>query len=850
VNIIFSISSGKNILVFNNQAGGGHRSAVEAISEQILNNGSNVITKDIFTDVLGENISSPLYEFWNEAMKSENLARLNFPLKMQPVGEFFLGLPIMINASKWLLENKISAVINPQPAGLHALAKSVRIANQINKYILNNNEEIFIYNVLTELPTHQTTDFFDTYLRLNDEDRRICKLISTRPLLSLEKNNSESEFWKQHTGFDLIDVVYDEFPIRKPFIEYSAVDPKQIKELEIQIKNEKAQQILNEICILPQKIVIGKNSIEIDENDCVSSIMLGSQSSTESTLKYTNDLINFYREVQSKNKQFIFIFCGDYRSNGKFKCLFSRICDLVKFYKETHQFPDNLYVIPLENQKAQEVALFFRRSNMTFTRSGGLTAMELYKVATGQLYIHSSHEDPAQGMPEWEVGNARYLEQTKGAQIITTNTHPFLPVDKEGCLNLNNTCGFGIESFLNKGPRLGKQSFADLRIISHTPETFAWKKKLIETAERSVELSPNFAGGKGFRELLKVIENRMQERPELIVHLLCADGVLESEDKDYLAFLSKNPNFHYLITDLQFNPFNFSVEENHVKLLVVDEKYFVLGGSSITEAQRREVLPNIDEESGFINKYLPGAYRDTDVIGLGIVAQRMRVEFFKLYSIWENRMKGIHAERYFPVEEGNGGVCAEFHDPQGLSTKVNVRFFVGGPEHGNNNPITHAHLNLIHSASKSIRIANSQFNPDEKVLQALAEKKANGAFIVGQFNHEIQKTLLTYPSRPNYWVLNKAFEYNNGPTLFHNKLMVADDQRVLIGSYNQSQKSAFCDYEIALEIDDENCARQVVEALNKDIDFSVEYDLNTDDIFRNIETISGKVLGLFTTKLT
>jgi phosphatidylserine/phosphatidylglycerophosphate/cardiolipin synthase-like enzyme len=301
---------------------------------------------------------------------------------------------------------------------------------------------------------------------------------------------------------------------------------------------------------------------------------------------------------------------------------------------------------------------------------------------------------------------------------------------------------------------------------------------------------------------------------------------------------------------MQLNPSNFSIEENHVKLLVVDAKYFALGGSSITEAQRREVVLDADEEIGYVNKYLlPRAYRDTDIIGLGIVSQRMRVEFFKLYRIWENRMKGIHTERYFPVEEGNGGVCAEFHHPQGLSTNANVRFFVGGPEHRNNNPITHAHLNLIHSASKSIRIANPQFNPDERVLKALAEKKANGVSIIGQFNNEVQKILLIYSSRTNYWVLNKAFEYSNGPTLFHSKLMIADDQRVLIGSYNQSQRSAFSDYEIALEIDDENCARQVVEALNKDIDFSVEYDINTDDIFRNIEVISGKALGLFTTKL-
>lgn len=848
MNIIPSISSGKNILIFNNQAGGGHRSAVEAIQQQILKNNGQVVIKDIFNDVLGQKIGNYLYESWNTATKNEKLDTLvNFTSKMQPFGEFFLALPEIKNVVTWLIENNINSVINPQPAGLPSIAKAVRIANSINEHILKNNRKIFIYNVLTELPTHQTTDFFNTYKSLGDEDRAVCKLISARPLL--DKNSSEEEFWEQHTGFKLTDIIYDEFPVRRPFIEYINIDQKQIKELKIKVKNENAKQILNEISTFHDKAFqVGENSMEIGENDCVIVIMLGSQSNKNSTQKYVNDLINFYNNKNPDSKQFVFVCCGDHQTNGKEESLFSKISNLVKISKDNKQYPENLHVIPLENQNAEQIALLFRRSNVTITRSGGLTAMELHKLSTGQTYIHSTNEDPNQGMPEWEAGNARYLHHTKGAQIITTSNHPFLLRENQDPLILNEIRGFGIESFPNKGPKIGEQSFADLRIIPHPTETFEWKKKLIETAEKSIELSPNYAGGKGFRELLEVIEHRMQIKPELKVHLLCSDSLLETEDRTYLECLSKNPNFHYLITNMKINPLNFSIEENHVKLLVVDEKYFVLGGSSITEAQRREMIPNHDEESTFANRYfLPRAFRDTDVVGEGMIAERMRVEFFKLYNVWENRINNSQLEHYFPVE-GNKGTNAIFQQEEGLFKNAKVRFFVGGPEHGIDNPITQAHLNLIRSANKCIRIANSQFNPDQRILDTLWQKKSEGIFIEGQFNKENQKMLIVYPSRPNYGVFNQVFEYDQGETFFHKKITVVDDQRLLIGSYNQSQKSLF-DYEIALEIDDEDCAHQIVKELNKDHDSSIEYH-QSDDIGSKIQMFAGKTLGLLTTKIT
>jgi len=80
-------------------------------------------------------------------------------------------------------------------------------------------------------------------------------------------------------------------------------------------------------------------------------------------------------------------------------------------------------------QSGEVIAPLYYRSDATFTRSGGLTAMELMSVAQGQIWIHSelknackSETSLAKGMPIWERGNVHYLKEMKGAKLITPET--------------------------------------------------------------------------------------------------------------------------------------------------------------------------------------------------------------------------------------------------------------------------------------------------------------------------------------------------------------------------------------------------------------------------------------------
>lgn len=430
MNIFNTTLRQQNILLFNNQAGGGHKTVCEAIVQQANHNLSKIVVKDAFNDILGKEISKYFYDYWNNAMKSENLKRLNAPLKFQPIGEFFEGSVAIFKVAHWLLKHEIQAVVNPQPATLHNITKGVRLANFINKHINKNKKKILVYNILTELPTPYTTDFFQTYKRMGREDRSVCKLVTIAPIFTeVQKmnpasqiKNSHAYFWKHYTGFQLKDVIYDELPLRKPFLEAAKIDPNDIRSLKIEIKTEAALKLLKESGIVNQDAVVGIFENKELENTDIHFLMLGSQAGIVSTMSY----INYFIEVSKiakhdAKKQVIYVFCGDHHPHQKNGNLFKLVCNKVKEAKSHNQFPENLEIIPLEGQKAEFVAPILRKSITTITRAGGVTTMELYKVANKkcQIFIHSSHEDVLKGMPPWEAGNAMYLQKSKNAKIIT-----------------------------------------------------------------------------------------------------------------------------------------------------------------------------------------------------------------------------------------------------------------------------------------------------------------------------------------------------------------------------------------------------------------------------------------------
>lgn len=431
MNLLNNTLHGKNLLLFNNQAGGGHKTVCEAVVAQVSENKGKIIVKDAFYDILGQKISKHLYAFWNDAMKSENLNKLNLPLKFQPLGEFFEGSIAIAKVADWLFKHDIDAIINPQPTMLHNITKAVRLVNNVNKYVRKNKKTILVYNILTELPTPHTTDFFKTYKRLWRQDRAVCKLVTIAPafvevqgkLVEPTTNNLQAYFWKKHTGFQLSDVIYDELPLRKPFLEAAKMDPQTIKTLKFEIKTEAALQLLKDNQIVAQDTTVGVFTKQADRAD-THFLMLGSQAGVESTLHYVSNFIQINKMSKKETKQVVYVFCGDHSPLQKNKSLFEQVCNKIRKSKSKQELPDNLEILPLEGQKADYVALILRKSKTTITRAGGVTGMELYITASKdcQMFIHSNQDDILKGMPPWEAGNVMYLQKSKNAKVITRKT--------------------------------------------------------------------------------------------------------------------------------------------------------------------------------------------------------------------------------------------------------------------------------------------------------------------------------------------------------------------------------------------------------------------------------------------
>lgn len=378
---------------------------------------------------------------------------------------------------------------------------------------------------------------------------------------------------------------------------------------------------------------------------------------------------------------------------------------------------------------------------------------------------------------------------------------------------------------LDQQPDLGAPHLSNLIVSNSTVDSFKWKKELIMSAKKSIELSPNFAGGEDFREILNLIRNQMRTSPDLVTHIIMSRDLLEDEDKQLLADLRKefDHRFNYLITDRIYtsSPTPRS-EENHVKMLLVDGQYFSTGGTGIHKKMTHDEPPAVEGPNKGASKFLASAFRDTDIFGFGPQAESMRMQFFNLYRIWEHRMTGQAENRFFesPFFADDAGECLAFLTSPDLILEVETRFLVGGPEHRGANPIVTEMTHLIDSSKKEVRIANLLFNPTQQVSSSLAQKKAQNVAIKGYFNgtengntsHSIYK----WPNRLNYGVFSTVHEYSRSNVLYHKKVATFDEQTAVIGTFNFGQKSAHCDYECVCVISDPRVTKLVNRALDED----------------------------------
>lgn len=401
--------------------------------------------------------------------------------------------------------------------------------------------------------------------------------------------------------------------------------------------------------------------------------------------------------------------------------------------------------------------------------------------------------------------------------------------------------------FPDAAPRLGEFHQDNAVLVSQNgKETAEWRDKLFGAAQQSIEWSGNFLGGKIFRNTLNLIQEKMTALPNLQVHIFCSHDLLEAADVKKLEQLKKDfpEQFHLLVSDTKITTSpDVSSLENHVKMVVVDRKYFITGGTGHHDvlSDQGETAKAPAPDASFKSKGVGSGSRDMDIVGSGNVALTMSQEFFKLWAIWQHRMspnnKSSIADynRYFPLssESPRAVVRTLDYNPK-LVQKAKVKVLVCGDPNQPANACTEELVRIINSAKKSIKLAQLSFNPTKEIWDALLSASERGVSIDLITNGLNKKSgagmyFITPSNRQQYLPLmlgrnirkldkkgdlarsaKKAvnvYEYNLDGIIMHAKLVSVDGKIASLGSYNLGQKSHRGDYEMdvtmmAPEVDD------------------------------------------------
>lgn len=401
-------------------------------------------------------------------------------------------------------------------------------------------------------------------------------------------------------------------------------------------------------------------------------------------------------------------------------------------------------------------------------------------------------------------------------------------------------------------PQFGNESNTII-IPENGLEMFHWDLDFVKEAQESIDISAVFLGGDIATELLDALDLRLTQVSTLQVYLLTSPYLLEPKDWDYLKKLQDKYRERFqveLATTVTMIYPDLSAIDNHIKMFIVDEKYFSTGGTNLDYPQCSEgtITPEKKTKDKIypLCESLPAGMRDQDIVGRGPMAKQLREVFFKIYALWEdfNRTGVLKRDpeefknktHYYPVTKK--GHVARFENSQ-EHIELNpqqMRLICSGP-YQTQNAITTAYVRLIHEAKEEIAIGNLYFNPREPIFNALLDAVNRGVKLTVITNgiseispkyaefycwaNRMQYVPLFYGKTFTFWdaptleqkpIKNtRIFEYHVRDMLYHKKVMMIDGKKAIVGSYNLGTRSDLGDYEMVCEID----SPQVTQALFK-----------------------------------
>ena len=420
----------RKVLIITSSGGGGClQAAVAKEQEEKAKNPSVVIVKrDIMRDWYWKIIGMFGIHAWNLAQRKGSVMGQVLLQRCQPAADRIFWINNFVCCLKTVFKEDIDHVIDTQPLGTSAFLLALRIYNRFQK------KGVILEKIVVDLPTERNTHFFRPIKALSIDNRKLLRMVSIPPLL--DKGQTAEDFWRLNCNLSESEVAYEYYAIRRAFRLFYG---KKREESDFAIKvhfsnSEDRQMLMSAAKKSPMRVEIGEKNARlwIAPQDKLVTILLGSQPAQEATLNYIRRFLRLCAETDQRTPIHFFVFCGQHRVGDD--SLLRKLTDLTIHLKD---YPAHVSVMPLSFQNDETIAQTFYRSDLTLTRSGGQTAMELMCVMSGEIWVHSEAQKPSgqiddlttdqllRGIPGWEAGSALYLHKMRHAKIVTPET--FIP---------------------------------------------------------------------------------------------------------------------------------------------------------------------------------------------------------------------------------------------------------------------------------------------------------------------------------------------------------------------------------------------------------------------------------------
>ena len=406
----------KNVLIITSSGGGGCLQLAMAKKQQLMQKEplSNIMIIDVMKKWTWFGMGRLFVLFYNT---TQTFGKARFQERLvgcQAIAELMLWLPIFFKSLRTFFKNDIDRLIDTQALCPSAIINALRIYNH------RRRKNVIFEKVLVDLPTYKSTHLFHNIRRMSSKNRSLVRLLTIEPLLDTP---TEEMFWQKHCKIGLSQIQKEDFYVRDAFSKYfHQKRPSTDMQLFIRADASRRALLRNVVSKSKARKIETKEgfSFSISPNDHVMVILLGSQAAQKATFDYVQNFLYSMKKITHPDRFYhLFVFCPNRKRD-----VMQEIYDLVN---KEEKYPSHFTIIPMEFQSEDVIASLFFRSDVSITRTGGQTAMELMGVSKGRIWIHSETKDKhmmdvkklLKGIPGWESGNAEYLMEKYSARIVT-----------------------------------------------------------------------------------------------------------------------------------------------------------------------------------------------------------------------------------------------------------------------------------------------------------------------------------------------------------------------------------------------------------------------------------------------